>query len=125
MRSETQGIVSGGHWNWTDVPVERIADGIERQMIWGDRLMVCRLNLAPHVVTAVHTHTHEQVTLVERGRVRFTVDGEARVAEAGDVLFFPSNQPHGATMLDEPVVLVDIFSPVREDFLSGGRACRT
>ena len=44
--------------------------GIERQMIWGERLMVCRLRFAPHVVTAVHSHPHEQITLVERGRVR-------------------------------------------------------
>ncbi len=86
-------------------------------MVWGEKLMVCRLSLDPRVVTAVHTHPHEQITLVERGQVRFTVDGVERVAKAGDVLYFPSNLPHGATMLDEPVVLVDIFSPVREDFL--------
>jgi quercetin dioxygenase-like cupin family protein len=86
--------------------------------------MVCRLTFAPRVITAVHTHPHEQMTLVERGRVLFIVDGEERVATAGDVLHFPSNLPHGATMLDEEVVLVDIFTPVREDFLSGGGAYR-
>ena len=42
--------------DWRSIPVERIADGIERQMIWGDRLMVCRLRFAPHTVTAVHSH---------------------------------------------------------------------
>jgi quercetin dioxygenase-like cupin family protein len=105
------------HTNWDEIPVECLADGIERRMIWGAGLMVCRLSLAPQVVTAVHIHPHEQITLVERGQVRFTVDGVERVAKAGDVLYFPPNLPHGATMLDEPVVLVDIFSPVREDFL--------
>jgi quercetin dioxygenase-like cupin family protein len=105
------------HCSWTSIPVERIARGIERQMLWGERLMVCRLRFAPHVVTAVHSHPHEQITLVERGRVRFTVDGEDRVATAGDVLRFPPNVPHGATMLDEEVVLIDIFSPIRQDFL--------
>jgi quercetin dioxygenase-like cupin family protein len=103
--------------DWTSIPVERIAEGIERQMVWGDRVMVCRLTLAPHTVTAVHSHPHEQVTLVERGRVDFFVDGQRRTAAAGDVLVFPSNIQHGATMLDEEVVLVDIFSPLREDFL--------
>jgi quercetin dioxygenase-like cupin family protein len=88
--------------------------------------MVCRLRFAPRIVTAVHTHPHEQITLVERGRVLFVVDGEERVAGPGDVLHFPSDLPHGATMLDEEVVLVDIFSPIREDFLGDGRreACR-
>ena len=47
----------------------------------------------------------------------FTVDGEERVAAAGDVLHFPSGIRHGATMLDDEVVLIDIFSPIREDFL--------
>lgn len=115
--SAPQSVLDFQHRDWAGIPVERIADGIERQMIWGDRLMVCRLRFSPHVVTAVHSHPHEQITLVERGRVQFTIDGTERIAGAGDVLHFPSGVPHGATMLDEEVVLIDIFSPVREDFL--------
>ena len=106
------------HRNWSTIPVERIADGIERQMVVGDRVMVCRLRLQPHVVTAVHSHPHEQMTLVERGRAEFFIDGEKRIAKAGVLLHFPSNIRHGATMLDEEVVLIDIFSPIREDFLA-------
>ncbi|RPJ83344.1 MAG: cupin domain-containing protein [Acidobacteria bacterium] len=82
--------------------------------------MVCRIRFAPGVVTPVHAHPHEQITMVERGRVEFFIAGERRIASAGDVLRFPSNIEHGATMLDEEVVLVDIFSPVREDFVAGG-----
>ena len=103
--------------NWDAIPAERVADGIERQMVYGERVMVCRLALAPRVVTAVHSHPHEQITIVERGRVRFSINGRDQDARPGDVLHFPSNCPHGATMLEEPVVLIDIFSPIREDFL--------
>jgi quercetin dioxygenase-like cupin family protein len=106
------------HRDWSTIAVEQIAEGIERQMVVGDRMMVCRLRLQPHVVTAVHTHPHEQITLVEKGRVLFTVEGEQRTAQPGDVLHFASNVRHGATMLDEEVVLIDIFSPIREDFLA-------
>jgi quercetin dioxygenase-like cupin family protein len=105
------------HRDWTAIPVEHIAPGIERQMVYGERLMVCRLRLAPRVVTAVHSHPHEQITLVERGRVTFFIDGHPREAVAGDVLHFPPHLQHGATMGDEEVVLIDIFSPIREDFL--------
>lgn len=105
------------HLGWDSIPVERIAEGIERQMIWGERLMVCRLRFAPRVVTQVHAHLHEQITIVERGSVIFKVAGEERVSVAGDVLHFPAHCEHGARMLDEEVVLIDIFSPVREDFL--------
>jgi quercetin dioxygenase-like cupin family protein len=103
--------------NWASIPASRVADGIERQMVYGERLMVCRLRLAAHVVTPVHSHPHEQITMVERGRVRFTVDGADRIVSPGDVLHFPANVPHGATMLDEEVVLIDIFTPIREEFL--------
>lgn len=106
------------HVSWSRVPAEALAAGIERRMVVGDKLMICRLRFDPHVVTAIHRHPHEQVTLVERGRVRFHVANEERVACAGDVLHFPSNLLHGATMLDEEVVLVDIFTPIREDFLT-------
>ena len=105
------------HRDWSSIPVEQIADGIERQMIWGEQLMVCRLRIAPRVVTAVHAHPHEQITLVERGTVRFTIAGQERVSSAGDVLHFPSQCEHGATVLDDEAVLIDIFSPVRAEFL--------
>jgi quercetin dioxygenase-like cupin family protein len=104
-------------WRWDDVPARRIAEGIERQIIIGERLMICRLTLGPRVDTPVHSHPHEQMTLVERGRVRFTISGRERLATAGDVLHFPPNVVHGATMLDEEVVLIDIFTPIREDFI--------
>ena len=109
---------TGLHRQWHNVPAQRIADGIDRQMIVGERLMMCRLTLQAHVDTPVHAHSHEQMTIVERGRVRFTISGQARVASAGDILHFPPNVAHGATMLDEDVVLIDIFTPIREDFLT-------
>ena len=105
------------HLDWSTIPVESLAEGVTRQMVTGDRLMVCRLTLAARTVTAIHSHVHEQLTLVERGRADFFVEGQKRTAKAGDVLLFPSGIQHGATMLDEEVVLIDIFSPPREDFL--------
>ena len=105
------------HLDWSRIPVETVAAGITRQMITGDRVMVCRLTLAPKTVTPIHTHVHEQMTIVERGSADFFVEGQKRTAKAGDVLVFPSGILHGATMLEDDVVLIDIFSPPREDFL--------
>ena len=123
--SAPKSLVEFQHRDWTSVAIERIAEGIERQMIWGELAMVCRLRFAPHVVTAAHAHPHEQITLVERGKVEFSIDGRRHVAAAGDILVFPPHCVHGATILDEEVVMVDIFAPVREDFLpSSGNAPR-
>jgi quercetin dioxygenase-like cupin family protein len=106
------------HLNWSGIPVERPGEGIERQMVVGERMMICRFRFAPFLVTPEHEHPHEQMSIVVSGRVRFFVEGEERIAVPGDVLHFPPNCWHGATMLDEEVVLIDIFSPVREDFLN-------
>lgn len=116
--------IGGGalHLNWSEIPAEQVGEGIERQMVVGEKMMACRLRFAPFVVTPEHEHPHEQMTIVERGRVRFTVEGEERVASAGDVLHFPPGCWHGATILEEEAVLVDIFTPLREDFLAGSDA---
>jgi quercetin dioxygenase-like cupin family protein len=105
------------HLNWSNIPVEQVSDGIQRQMLVGDQMMICRFRFKPFLVTPEHEHPHEQMTIVERGKVRFFIEGKERIASAGDVLHFPSQTWHGATMMDEEVVLIDFFTPVREDFL--------
>jgi quercetin dioxygenase-like cupin family protein len=119
--SDRDTVLTFQHTDWASVPKERVNEGIERQMVWGERVMVCRLRIAPRTVTPVHTHPHEQITLVEQGPVEFTIEGQQRIAQTGDVLHFPSNVQHGATMLEREVVLIDIFSPLREDFLPAGK----
>ncbi len=103
--------------DWSKISVEQIAKGIERQMIVGENMMMCRFRFAPFVITNEHSHPHEQMTLVVKGKVKFTISGEEHILRAGDVLYFPPDNRHGATMLDEEVILIDIFSPIREDFL--------
>ena len=113
-------VVPHQSWNWDSIPRETLAEGVERQMIYGATLMICRLTFAPGTVTTAHDHVHEQMTMVEKGRVRFVLGDTEEVFGPGDVLMFPSGFWHGATMLDDEVVLVDIFSPIREDFLKAG-----
>src|SRR4051794_37441054 len=99
--------------DWNAIAKETTAPGISRQMVIGKNIMVCRFTFDPFVVTPEHTHPHEQVTFVMKGKVKFTIAGELKIVAPGDVLYFPSNNRHGATMLDEEVVLIDIFSPIR------------
>ncbi len=103
--------------NWESVPIQKISSGIERQMIVGEKMMICRLRFAPQTVTTPHDHPHEQMTFVEQGRVRFLIGEEEVLAQTGDILHIPPGCWHGATMLDEEVILIDLFSPIREDFL--------
>src|SRR5947208_5269668 len=106
------------HTDWDSIPVRQVQEGIQRQMVVGKNVMICRFRFAPKLVTPAHDHPHEQMTLIQRGRVLFTIGDEQKIVKAGDVLHIPSGTWHGATMLDEEVVLIDVFSPVREDFLT-------
>src|SRR5688572_16006527 len=105
--------------DWDKVPSEPVGPGIKRQMIVGENFMMVRFTFDPLLVTPEHTHPHEQMTIVVKGKVKFTIEGEVKMVSPGDVLHFPPHNRHGATMLDEEVVLIDIFSPIREDFLTG------
>jgi len=104
--------------DWSKIPVEKTEEGIERQMVVGQNVMICRFRFAPYIVTPAHSHPHEQMSLIVQGKVKFILGDDERIVSAGDVLHFPPNFWHGATMLDEEVILIDIFSPIREDFLT-------
>ncbi len=65
-----------------------------------------------------HTHVHEQVSYVAKGSFDFTLDGITRRLRVGDSVYIPSGAMHGTVALEDSVI-VDVFTPIREDFLSG------
>lgn len=64
-----------------------------------------------------HVHPHEQVTYVAEGEVRFFMDGEPTDVKAGDLIAIPGGVPHYIQVLSAHARMVDIFTPIREDFL--------
>ena len=72
-------IVGAQILNWENIPFERVGDGIERQMIVGEKLMICRLRFAPFVVTPEHDHPHEQMTIVEKGAFDFLLKAKRKL----------------------------------------------
>ena len=104
--------------DWDTVPVEKTAEGIERQMIVGRKHDDVPFQVCAFCGDERHSHPHEQMTLILQGKVNLL--SAARCGSCRpETCAFPPHNRHGATMLDEEVVLIDIFSPVREDFLKG------
>jgi quercetin dioxygenase-like cupin family protein len=64
----------------------------------------------------LHSHPHEQGGMLIRGKIALTIGDETRVCEPGAMFFIPSNVPHRAVALDGPALVLDTFSPVREDY---------
>ena len=76
--------------DWSTIPVEDLGGGVWRQMVVGERLHLCRLRFAPHVVTTPHDHPHEQMTIVEQGpRPSSSIGDEEREVGAGDGVALP------------------------------------
>ena len=65
-----------------------------------------------------HSHPHEQMGIMISGRLEFTVGGHTEILEAGDIWRIPGNVPHRARAIDGPAVALDVFHPIREDYLT-------
>lgn len=109
------------HYNWSEVPVEEMNAFISRQMIHGETMTVARIRLRKGAVVPLHQHTNEQISTVESGRMRFVVSGEERTLGSGETLTIPPHAPHLVEALEDSLA-VDIFSPVREDWIRGDDA---
>jgi quercetin dioxygenase-like cupin family protein len=97
-------------------PVEMLPGVIRRSIVHGAQTSLHQLHMAKDSVVPIHTHPHEQIGYVASGSVEFEIDGEKKVLKAGDAYCIAGDVPHGVVTLED-AVCVDIFSPVREEYL--------
>lgn len=97
-------------------PVEMLPGVVRRTLSCGDHMLLCEITLAKGAVVPEHDHPHEQTGYVVRGRLIFRIADEEREVVAGDGYVIPGNVSHAVTALEESIA-IDIFSPVREEYL--------
>lgn len=96
---------------------ETTGDGVQRKILGYDAaIMMVRVRFQKGSRGAVHCHPHRQVTLVEKGLFEVEIDREKKTLKAGDSFFIPPDVQHGVLALEEGILL-DVFTPAREDFL--------
>jgi unsaturated pyranuronate lyase len=103
---------------WHEEPVDQLNPSIGRQMIHTQTMTLARIILAKGAVVPSHAHENEQIATVLEGRLRFTVGGEEQEVVAGESIPLAANVSHEVEALEDSVVL-DVFSPVREDWVRG------
>ena len=81
------------------------------------RMMLSVATLQPHSVVEQHSHPHEQVGVVLEGRAVFYIGEEEKTLGPGDLYRIPGNVPHRVIALDQTVRALDIFHPIREEYL--------
>jgi unsaturated pyranuronate lyase len=90
--------------------------GVLGRAVQGAHITMAVVELAPNCIVPEHAHHNEQLGLVLKGSMLFTVGGERRELVAGDTYNIPSNVPHGVVAGPEGAVAIDVFSPVRADW---------
>jgi quercetin dioxygenase-like cupin family protein len=100
-----------------ELPWEQTAPGMKRKiMAYDDHLMLVKVAFEKGGIGTVHSHYHTQITHVESGIFEVQIGGEKKILSAGDAFYVPPHAEHGAVCL-EAGVLIDVFSPMREDFI--------
>lgn len=96
-------------------PISSLLGVTRRTLAQGESMMLCEFTFDANVSIPIHTHPHEQVGYVAEGLIEMNINGEKRILQKGDSYCAPSNVPHGAFLL-KPSIIVDTFSPPREDY---------
>lgn len=103
---------------WGDEPIEELTPLIGRQVVHTETMTIARIHLKEGAAVPTHAHPHEQVATVLDGRLRFVVGDEEHEVGRGESMFVPGGVPHEVEALEDSLVL-DVFSPVRDDWLRG------
>lgn len=106
------------HFSWNEIPAEILSKTISRKIITGEKAMVAQVFLSKDAVVPTHHHESEQITYILEGALKFELEGQEIIVRKGEVLHIPSNVPHRAVAVEDTLDL-DIFSPIRTDWLTG------
>ncbi|WP_207479290.1 cupin domain-containing protein [Arenibaculum pallidiluteum] len=108
----TDSFVRDSKAEWED-----LGAGVRRKILgYSDAMMMTRVAFEKGAVGPLHSHPHSQSAIIESGVFDVTIDGRTERMGKGDGYIVKSNVVHGVVAI-EAGVLLDIFTPPREDFL--------
>ena len=104
------------HYRIAELEPRRPADGLQIRAIHGERMTMAFYRMSPGSQIPEHAHPHEQMGMVLEGSVELIINGEKRVVSSGEAYHVPPNIVHSGTCLEKEAEVLEVFSPVREDF---------
>jgi quercetin dioxygenase-like cupin family protein len=122
---ETDEIVTDFPYSWfskAGLPAFTAAPGVQMQSFSGGAVMVNWVTIEPNRPIPRHQHPHEQIGVMIEGAMELTIGDETRLLRPGDAYNVPPNLPHGGRTYDEGCVVLDVFTPVREDYAALAKA---
>lgn len=102
----------------SDEPFVTTPEGAERRLLsHGGNMMLVQISFPANVTAPIHSHPHEQIGYVVSGSIDLMMEGrDPTRLTAGSSYYVPPNLKHGI-VTHAPTVLLDCFTPMREDFL--------
>ncbi|MCP4021626.1 MAG: cupin domain-containing protein [Desulfobacteraceae bacterium] len=92
-------------------------EGIEmKTLVWGDKSLLSRFHLKKGSLLPKHSHPHEQTGCMLSGKMKLFIEGKEFLTEPGDTWSIPGDVEHWAQVIEDSVA-IEVFSPVREDYL--------
>jgi quercetin dioxygenase-like cupin family protein len=97
-------------------PIE-LAPGARARTPYGERIMLSYLELDEGCEIPMHSHPHEQAGILRTGTMELMIGSETQLCQPGDMFIIPAHTQHAARPVGGPATLLDVFSPVREDYV--------
>jgi len=105
------------YYSIKDIPPRKPAEGVELRAIHGERMTVGFFTIAQGSGIPEHAHPHEQIGMVLKGRMELTIAGKKCMVRSGGAYHIASNAVHSGLCLEGPAEVIEMFAPVREDWL--------
>lgn len=102
--------------NVSDREQLEIFTGVYISTFWGNEMLLSMVNFSPNTLVPLHSHHNEQAGIVMSGEIEFTIGGETRLLKKGEIFIIPGGTEHNCKTGDTTAVVLEIFSPVREDY---------
>ncbi len=94
-----------------------VIPGIQlKTLVHGEKTLMAEFLLEKGAQLPQHSHPHEQTGYLVKGHIRLMIDSEENDVLPGDSWCIGGDVEHGAKIIEDSVV-VEVFSPVREDYL--------
>jgi len=100
-----------------DCSRHNIFPGVDIYAVPGQNMMLSLVKFQPGATVELHSHPHEQCGILMEGNLTFTIGNESRVLTPGDMWRIPGDVPHACSAGDCCVTALDIFNPIREEYL--------
>ena len=102
--------------SFNKITAKQLAEGVDLRAISGDKMTLTLFSLSEGVAIPEHSHPHEQIGTVLSGSMELIIGEEKKIVTKGDLWWIPSNVTHRGKCVEGPAEVLEVFSPVREDY---------